>query len=45
MFRWDISVSFTNAKAEEETYLSFPKSFPDNLFPGYKRIEQEQLHD
>jgi hypothetical protein len=31
-----ISVAFTNAKAEEETYVRFPKSFPDNLFPGYK---------
>ena len=36
MFHWDISVAFTNAKAEEETYVRFPKSFPDNLFPGYK---------
>jgi hypothetical protein len=26
----------TNAKAEEEIYVRFPKSFPDNLFPGYK---------
>ena len=29
-------MAFTNAKAEEETYVRFPKSFPDNLFPGYK---------
>jgi hypothetical protein len=36
MYHWDISVAFTNAKAEEETYVRFPKSSPDNLFPGYK---------
>jgi hypothetical protein len=36
MFHWDISVAFTNAKAEEETYVRFPKSFPDDLFPGFK---------
>jgi hypothetical protein len=36
MFHWDISVAFTNAKAEEETYVRFPKSFPEDLFPGYK---------
>ena len=36
MFHWDISVAFTNAKAEEETYVRFPKSFPSDLFPGYK---------
>ncbi len=35
MFHWDISVAFTNAKAEEETYVMFSISFPDNLFPGY----------
>ncbi len=35
-FHWDISVAFTNAKAEEEKYVRFPKSFPDNLFPVYK---------
>ena len=35
MFHWDISVAFTNAKAEEETYVRFPKSFPEDLFPGY----------
>ena len=29
MFRWDISVAFTNAKAEEETYVVFPKEFPN----------------
>ncbi len=33
MFHWDISVAFTNAKAKEETYFRFPKSFPDDLFP------------
>jgi hypothetical protein len=36
MFHWDISVAFTNAKAEEETYVKFPQSFPADLFPGYK---------
>ncbi len=36
MFHWDISVAFTNAKAEEETYVQFPQSFPADLFPGYK---------
>ncbi len=36
MFNWDISGAFTNAKAEEETYVRFPKSLPDDLFPGYK---------
>ena len=36
MFHWDISVAFTNAKAEEETYVRFPKSFPEGLFHGYK---------
>ncbi len=25
-----------NAKAEEETYVKFPQSFPADLFPGYK---------
>jgi hypothetical protein len=24
------------AKSEEETYVRFPKSFPSDLFPGYK---------
>jgi hypothetical protein len=37
MFHWDISVAFTNAKAEEESYVRFPKSFPEDLFPGYTR--------
>ena len=36
MFHWDISVAFTNAKAEEETYVRFPDSFPADLFPGFK---------
>jgi len=36
MFHWDISVAFTNAKAEEETYVRFPKSFPSDMFPGIK---------
>ena len=36
MFHWDISVAFTNGKAEEETYVKFPQSFPADLFPGYK---------
>jgi len=35
MFHWDISGAFTNAKAEEETYVNFPQSFPADLFPGY----------
>jgi hypothetical protein len=35
MFLWDISVAFTNANAEEQTYVRFPKSFPDDLFPEY----------
>jgi hypothetical protein len=36
MFHWDISVAFTGAKAEEETYVRFPKSFPSYLFPVFK---------
>jgi hypothetical protein len=36
MFHWDISVAFTYAKAEEETYVRFPKSFPSDMFPGIK---------
>ncbi len=36
MFHWEISVAFTNAKSEEETYVRFPKSFPSYLFPGFK---------
>ncbi len=36
MFHWDISVVFTNAKSEEETYVRFPNSFPSYLFPGFK---------
>ena len=36
MFHWDVAVAFTNAKAEEETYVRFPKNFPDDLFPGFK---------
>ncbi len=36
MFHWDISVAFTNAKAEEENYFKFPDKFPEDLFPGYK---------
>jgi hypothetical protein len=36
MFHWDISVAFTNAKADEETYARFPNTFPEGLFPGYK---------
>ena len=36
MFHWDISVAFTNAKAEEETYVKFVQCFPADLFPGYK---------
>ncbi len=36
MFHWDISVAFTNAKAEEETCVRFPDKFPEDLFPGYK---------
>ena len=36
MYHWDISVAFTNAKAEEETYVRFPSNFPAGLFSGYK---------
>ena len=36
MFHWDISVAFTNAKAEEETYVVFPKDFPDDICHGYR---------
>ena len=36
MFQCYISVGLTNAKAEEETYVRFPDSFPADLFPGYK---------
>jgi hypothetical protein len=36
MFHWEISVAFTNTKAEEETYVKFPQSFPADLFSGYK---------
>ena len=36
MFHWDISIAFTNAKAEEETYVRLPQSFPECLFHGYK---------
>ncbi len=39
MFHWDISVAFTNAKSEEETYVRFPKSFPEGLFHGYKGVQ------
>ena len=35
-FHWDISVTFTNAKAEEETHVRFLKSFPGDLFASYK---------
>ncbi len=41
MFHWDVSVAFTNAKAEEETYVRFPKSFPSD-FPG---LREGLLHD
>ena len=36
MFHWDISVAFTNAKAEEETYVVFPRDFPDDICYGYR---------
>ncbi len=36
MIHWDISVAFTNAKAEEETYVKFPQSFTADLFPRNK---------
>jgi hypothetical protein len=39
MFHWDISVAFTNAKAEEETYVEFSQSFPTDLFPGFTKKE------
>ena len=37
MFHLDISVAFTTSNAEEETHVRFPKSFPDDLFPGHRR--------
>ena len=47
MFHWGISAAFTNAKAEEETYVRFPKSFPEDLFAGTREeqypIEKEYL--
>ena len=36
MLDWDISVAFTNAKAEEETDVRFQKSFPSDVLPGIK---------
>ncbi len=36
MFHWDISVAFTNAKAEEETYVRFLKSIPSDFFSVFK---------
>ncbi len=33
MFHSDISIAFTDVNEEEETYVRFPKSFPDDLFP------------
>ncbi len=36
MFRWDKAAAFTNAKAEEETYVWFPNFFLDDLCPGFK---------
>ena len=32
MFHWDISVAFSNAKAGEESYVVFPKDFPDDTY-------------
>ncbi len=43
MFHWDISVALTNAKAEEETYVGFFKSFPEGLFSGYKGLTIARL--
>ncbi len=34
----------TNTKAEEETYVKFPKSFPADLYPGYKGGTIERLN-
>ncbi len=42
MFHWDISEAFTNDKAEEETYVKFPQSFPADLFQVTK---EEPLRD
>ena len=36
--RWDISVSFTNAKSEEETYVRFPKSFQVVCFQELREV-------
>ena len=36
MFHWDISVAFTNVKAEEEAYVVFPKDFPSDICRGYR---------
>jgi hypothetical protein len=44
MFSWDILVAITNTKAEEETYVRFPKSFPERLFPGYKTNARLKRH-
>ncbi len=48
MLHWDISVTFTNANAEEDTYVRFPKSFPDDSFSGCKagtiaRLKRQEL--
>ena len=29
-------MAFTNEKAEEETYVVFPKNFPDDICHGYR---------
>ena len=38
MFHWNISVAFANVKAEKETYVVFPKDFPDDTCYGYERM-------
>ena len=34
-FHWDIFVAFTNADADELTYVVFPPNFPSDICPGY----------
>ena len=36
MFHRNISVAFTNAKAEQETYVVFPNDFPNDFCHGYR---------
>ncbi len=43
MFQWDISITFTNAKAEEEICVRILKSISQDLFPGYNSMNGGQL--